>query len=353
MSKQRKILGLICSAIGLILIAVNVPIIVYGEVNAMPDNWAGYIAMAVVDVVGVCLALILLAIFMPKITKIENEKLIKDNDFNILNLSGNINNVFDVYHSEIIGAEFKTDKVIFKRVKFSVTGSPVLKDEQKVMLKRKVEISDLCTFDMEVPYSDLSFTVVTNRNFWGAVPNIGIAVKFNKSVTDTFMQNDEYAIINASKEVLYYILGNENELKNSELLNEKKLEQKPKLVKKFVFNKIPWWGKLILMLFVYGLCVGLGVLVNAYIAVPLAVIATTILLMGERKARLYFYNEYFSDGVKLCTIKEILKVYKKQFPDNKFSAVAIVTPVFTLMYPFRDDLWKFLQNAIPNKISND
>lgn len=354
MDKKRKHLITSIVIIGIIMGIATIPVAIYDIIYNMPDDWVWFYIMLFIDVVCVIALLILSFVVAPKITKQATLELIKANDFNIASLNGKVNNVFDVYHSEIVGAEFLSDKVVFKRVKFSSTGAPVLKDEQKVLIKRKVEISDLCTFDMEVPYSDLSFSVVTNRNCWNAVPNIGIAIKFNNQIVDTFLQNDEYAIINASKELLYYVLGNENELKNSELLNEKVLDKKPKIVKKFVFHTAPWWVRTILILVMYSVSVLLGVFVTPYVflALPVMVALTFIMFIYGRRVKLIFYNEHFSDGIKLCTIKEIIKVYKKQL-DKRFSAVAIVTPVFTLMYPFREDLWKFLQSTIPNKTIND
>ena len=352
MNKQRKIFNGILIFLSLALIIINVVIVAYGEIASKPDNWAGYIALAIIDGVIILAIIIIIAVFLPRISKVENQLLKQENDFNVLNLTGKVDNTFDVYHSEIIGASFLSDKVVFKRVKFSINGTPVLKDEQKVLSKRKVEISDLCTFDMEVNYSDLNFSVVTNRNYWNSVPNIGIAVKFNKEIVDTFIEPEQYAIINASKELLYYILGNENKLVNSELLIEKQLTEKPKVIKKFNFAKLKWWIKLIILLGIYAISIVLGIYVSSYSSVPIAVIATLSLIPNNTN-KLVFYNKYFSDGIKLCTLKEITKVYKKQFSDNKTVAIAIVTPVFTLMHPFKEDLWQYLNAILPDKIIND
>lgn len=351
MNKQRKIFNIILITLTLIMVVATPPVIIIGEICSKPNDWLGYIIMTIIDLVCAFSTLIITAVFLPKISKVEKEKQIFELDFNVLRLSDKVNNKFEIYHYEIINAEFLEDKVVFKRVKFDSMGRPVLKNEPNLVGK-KLQVCDLCTFDMEVPYSKLKFSVVTNRKHWSDVPNIGIAIEFDKEVVDSFFAPDNFAIMDASKEALLYILGYGNKLTNSELLNEKQLIQKPKVVKKFITPKLPVWQTV--LFFIEAMCagIGLGIWINLYVGIMIGVVAAFVILKSNKLEKIMFYKNYVLSGSKIFSIKEIIKV-KKQSMTNGGFRILIETPAFIISYPYRDDLWNYLYIAAFDKIKKE
>ena len=353
MSKERKKLLIFYGILGLIMLLITVPMVIYGEVTNKPDLWIGYIIMTITD--GVCVVLMLISciIFIPGIIKRENLKLESENDFNILNLTGEVKNEFEVFHSEIIKATFLQNEVEFSKIKFGPNGLPVIKNEQKILKHQKISANDFCLETLTVPYSNLEFSVVTTRLNWRAVPKIGIAIKLPSSVVEKLQEPDNYVIASASKELLYYILGTGNKLINQELLTEKKLEIKPKALKKYSYSKLSWLHRLLICLGVFGAGVLIGVYLNVAIA-TVVVFLISIMVIMQPSIKVIFYEKYFGDGVRLCSLKEITKIFTHADVNKPGKMViAVVTPIVTLIYPYTYELWKYLTDIMPNKIDKN
>ena len=350
LSSERKKVSLILGILALIMSVVTVAIIVYGEVKHVADNWAGYIALLVIDLSLAIVIAVIAALTLPKINKKERQEQLKNNDFNILDLKGDVKNQFDAFHGEVFGVRFEKSQVVFLKVKYSNSGRPIVKNEEQVLAKRKVEMSDLIPEEVAVPYTNLKFYVVTNRLHWRAVPNIGIAIRLPKDVVASFHDKDEYVIVNACKELLFYVLGSGVTLYNNELLNEKPLETKPKPIKKFVFHKTKWWIKALLCLFSIATGVAIGVWLNPTIGIIYGVLLSISVLFKNKSIKIFLYDKYFGDGIRLCSLQEILYISLDKSPDGQNTFIVIATPVFSLGYPYNEELWSYLKVYFNHKI---